>query len=257
MGKTLLNVTRVAKRSKLSMNFLPNWIFKQRIGSTVILLPSNCSREHITSHYLITLPPLLNLPLCLNCPGEHISRYAWTIDITYWTQAHNNRCLHAGAYVPCIYGMPGGVIVDDSGLCCCGPAFNVWRQLFERDYFPLFVDSIEWPHSASDDISRYKSCHQYNHSFGSFLRLLRWAHHLFLQAARYYRPFNSNQSKRRVQTKLGAKIQSCSSLVLTEIPATKSLGRNFFSTVWWNKSCRYLKKCCKWNDIFRMLNRKV
>ena len=37
-------------------------------------------------------------------------------------------------------GMQGGVIVGDSGLCCCGPAFNVSRQLFERNYFPLFVD---------------------------------------------------------------------------------------------------------------------
>ena len=39
--------------------------------------------------------------------------------------------------------MPGGVIVGDSGLSCCGPAFNVRRQLFERSYFPLFVD---WLH---------------------------------------------------------------------------------------------------------------
>ena len=39
--------------------------------------------------------------------------------------------------------MPGGVIVSDSGLCYCGPAFSVWRQLFERNnYFPLYVDSI-------------------------------------------------------------------------------------------------------------------
>ena len=34
-------------------------------------------------------------------------------------------CLLGGVYVPCIYRMPGGVIVGDSGLCCCGPAFNV------------------------------------------------------------------------------------------------------------------------------------
>ena len=33
--------------------------------------------------------------------------------------------------------MQSRVIVGDSGLCC-GSAFNVWRQLFER---PLFVDS--------------------------------------------------------------------------------------------------------------------
>ena len=27
--------------------------------------------------------------------------------------------------VPCIYRMPGGVIVGHSGLCCCGPEFSV------------------------------------------------------------------------------------------------------------------------------------
>ena len=37
----------------------------------------------------------------------------------------------------------GGVIAGNSGLCRCGPAFNMWRQLFERNYFPLFVDSHE------------------------------------------------------------------------------------------------------------------
>ena len=26
--------------------------------------------------------------------------------------------------VPCIYRMPGGVIVGDSGLCCCGPVVS-------------------------------------------------------------------------------------------------------------------------------------
>ena len=30
-------------------------------------------------------------------------------------------CLLGGVYAPCIYRMPGGVIVSDSGLCCCGP----------------------------------------------------------------------------------------------------------------------------------------
>ena len=34
-------------------------------------------------------------------------------------------CLLGRVYVPCIHRMPGGVIVGDSGLCCCGPAFNV------------------------------------------------------------------------------------------------------------------------------------
>ena len=30
-------------------------------------------------------------------------------------------CLLGGVYVPRIYRMPGRVIVDDSGLCCCVP----------------------------------------------------------------------------------------------------------------------------------------
>ena len=34
-------------------------------------------------------------------------------------------CLLGGVYVRCIHRMPGGVIVGDSSLCCCGPAFNV------------------------------------------------------------------------------------------------------------------------------------
>ena len=50
-------------------------------------------------------------------------------------------CLLGGVYVPCIYG----VIVGDSGLYCCGPAFSVWRQLFECNHFPLFVDSTSRP----------------------------------------------------------------------------------------------------------------
>ena len=36
------------------------------------------------------------------------------------------------------------IIVGDSGLCCCGAYVqrHVWRQLFERKYFPVFVDSM-------------------------------------------------------------------------------------------------------------------
>ena len=33
--------------------------------------------------------------------------------------------LHCGVYVTCIYRTLGGVIIGDSGLCCCGPAFNI------------------------------------------------------------------------------------------------------------------------------------
>ena len=42
-------------------------------------------------------------------------------------------------FIACQVELP----VGDSGLCCCGPAFNVMCDvnLFERNYFPLFVDS--------------------------------------------------------------------------------------------------------------------
>ena len=65
----------------------------------------------------------------------------------WWNQFFFFSACFLGVYVPCIYRRPGGVIIVDSGLRCCGPAFNVWRQLFERNYFPLFVDSSknEWP----------------------------------------------------------------------------------------------------------------
>ena len=50
-------------------------------------------------------------------------------------------CLLGGVYVLCIYRMPGGVIVGDSGpflLWACVQC--VTRQLLERNYdFPLFV----------------------------------------------------------------------------------------------------------------------
>ena len=56
------------------------------------------------------------------CEGLQAKRYQLvTIGCLWW-------CLLGGVYVPCIYRMPGGVIVGYSGLCCCGPAFNVWRQ---------------------------------------------------------------------------------------------------------------------------------
>ena len=52
-------------------------------------------------------------------------------------------CLLGGVYVPCVRRMPGGGIVSDSDLCCCVPSlFNVWRQLFESNYFAVFVYPI-------------------------------------------------------------------------------------------------------------------
>ena len=51
-----------------------------------------------------------------------------TSTLTFWWFTFANRitgCLLGGVYVPCIYCLPGGVIVGDSGLCCYGPVFNV------------------------------------------------------------------------------------------------------------------------------------
>ena len=48
-----------------------------------------------------------------------------------------------GVYVPCIYRRPDGVIVGDSGLCCCMPVVQCVKSIFfERNYFPLFDVSI-------------------------------------------------------------------------------------------------------------------
>ena len=62
--------------------------------------------------------------------GSNCSR---TIDVTRWTGTQQHKCLFGGVCVPCIYHMPGGVIVGDSGLCCCVPVqcvtSIVWAQL--------------------------------------------------------------------------------------------------------------------------------
>ena len=77
-------------------------------------------------------------------------------------------------YVPCIYRMPGGVIVGASGLCCCGPAFSVWRQLlpivcwFYRSVLGLILFQITpfkvclWTHKNNLK-KQQKSSTQVNH----------------------------------------------------------------------------------------------
>ena len=35
------------------------------------------------------------------------------------------ECLLGGVYVPCSNRMPGGVLVGNSGLCCCVPVVRV------------------------------------------------------------------------------------------------------------------------------------
>ena len=46
-----------------------------------------------------------------------------------------------------LYRIPGGRIVSDLGLCCL---FNVWRHLFERNYFPLLnLQTFSRPRSVT------------------------------------------------------------------------------------------------------------
>ena len=49
-------------------------------------------------------------------------------------------CLLGGVHVPCIYRMLGGVIVGDSGLCCCVPE-DV--SLVEFMYLVFIVCKVE------------------------------------------------------------------------------------------------------------------
>ena len=51
----------------------------------------------------------------LHNPKENVFR-----DISNNTSPQKGGLL-GGIYVPCIYRTPGGIIVGDSGLCCCGP----------------------------------------------------------------------------------------------------------------------------------------
>ena len=50
------------------------------------------------------------------------------------------KCLLDGVYVPCINRMPGGVIVGDSGLCCCVSLIRVTSIV--RALLTPFVDLL-------------------------------------------------------------------------------------------------------------------
>ena len=55
-------------------------------------------------------------------------------------------------YVPCLYRMPGGVIVGDSGLCCCVPVQCVTSIVRAQLLQALFVEStlnLSRSHSVS------------------------------------------------------------------------------------------------------------
>ena len=73
-----------------------------------------------------------------------------------------SHCLLGEAYIPCIYGMPGGIIVGDHGLCCCVPV--QWstsiKLLFERNYFPSFVGRTGCSHLQLGQ-SGYRSGHRH------------------------------------------------------------------------------------------------
>ena len=76
-----------------------------------------------------------------------------TMNEEWWTERWPG-CLLGGVYVPCIYRMPSRVIVGDSGLCCCGPAFNVWRQLFETQFPPI----VCWLYEGADTYEKPRIC---------------------------------------------------------------------------------------------------
>ena len=48
-----------------------------------------------------------------------------SLDVVQCWRVHFPCCFEdvsfGGVYGPCIYRMPGGVVVGDSGLCCCEP----------------------------------------------------------------------------------------------------------------------------------------
>ena len=45
----------------------------------------------------------------------------WSLCTLCLSQKVHQGCLFCGVNAPCIYRKPGGVIVGDSGLCCCVP----------------------------------------------------------------------------------------------------------------------------------------
>ena len=70
-------------------------------------------------------------------------------------------CLLGGVHVPCTYRMPGGVVVGDSGLCCC---VSVWtmcdvnRLRAITSHCLLILQKCSRPHSVADYI--YDKCLQ-------------------------------------------------------------------------------------------------
>ena len=86
-----------------------------------------------------------------------LCRIAWTVLHYRWCL---RGCLLGGVYIRCIHRMPGGVIVGDSGLCCCGPAFNVTCDVHCSSAMPsrclLFCTMVreKWP--SKDKLGRMK-----------------------------------------------------------------------------------------------------
>ena len=60
------------------------------------------------------------------CYFEDVSLVEFTYPVLIACQVELSwGCLLGGVYVPCINRMPGGIIVGDSGLCCCVPFESV------------------------------------------------------------------------------------------------------------------------------------
>ena len=85
------------------------------------------------------------------------TKYAPTIDVTHWIQAHKQQrpetCLLDGVkylvFIACHVD-----IICDSGLCCCGPAFNVMCDVncssAITSHCLLILQKRFRPHSVSD-----------------------------------------------------------------------------------------------------------
>ena len=112
-------------------------------GPSLLLQPSFFSTV-ISNHSVC-----MCLSLCFLAPSQKLhfsANHAQTVH-TLW------GCLLGGGYVSCIFHMPGGIIVGDSGLCCCVPVqcltSIVWAQSLPTvcwfiKYYPLSPWSLSY-----------------------------------------------------------------------------------------------------------------
>ena len=79
---------------------------------------------------------IIMLPLTLSPPEDVAYTSRFVHGSTYYMTNHITQTIEAvslsGVYVPWIYHMPDGVVVGDSGLCCCVPAQCVTSVVREQ-----------------------------------------------------------------------------------------------------------------------------